>query len=99
MYGRYLCEKGSIAVDGISLTVAGCSEDGVRFWIAVIPHTWSSTALQHLQVGSLVNLEADLIARYAERLLAHGETGPAAANAMASGNTLSSAWLREHGWG
>ena len=99
MYGRYLCEKGSIAVDGISLTVAGCSEDGVRFWIAVIPHTWSSTALQHLQPGSLVNLEADLIARYAERLLAHGEAGPAAANAMASGNTFSSAWLREHGWG
>ncbi len=99
LYGRYLCEKGSIAVDGISLTVAGCNEDGVRFWIAVIPHTWSSTALQHLQTGSLVNLEADLIARYAERLLAHGEAGPAAANAMASGNTLSSAWLQEHGWG
>ena len=98
-FGRYVCEKASIAVDGISLTVAGCSEDGVRFWIAVIPHTWSSTALQHLQPGSLVNLEADLIARYAERLLAHGEAGPAAANAMASGNTLSSAWLQEHGWG
>jgi riboflavin synthase len=92
-YGRYICEKGSIAVDGISLTVAGCAENGSRFWIAVIPHTWASTALQYLQQGVTVNLEADLIARYTERLvLQAGADGPPA-------SSISTAWLREHGWG
>ena len=92
-YGRYICEKGSIAVDGISLTVAGCAENGSRFWIAVIPHTWVSTALQYLQQGVMVNLEADLIARYTERLvLQAGADGPPTPS-------ISTAWLREHGWG
>ena len=69
-YGRYICEKASVAVDGISLTVAGCSGDGAGFWIAVIPHTWASTTLAQLAVGHRVNLEADLLAKYTERLLA-----------------------------
>jgi riboflavin synthase len=88
-YGRYVCEKASVAVDGISLTVADCSADGSEFWIAVIPHTWSSTTLQQLRVGAAVNLEADLLAKYTERLLAH-QSAPQA--------TLSAAWLAEHGW-
>jgi len=89
-YGRYICEKASVAVDGVSLTVAGCSADGAEFWIAVIPHTWSSTTLQRLRPGDAVNLEADLLAKYTERLLA-----PAAAE----GPVISGAWLAEHGWG
>jgi riboflavin synthase len=93
-YGRYVCEKASVAVDGISLTVADCSADGADFWIAVIPHTWSSTTLQHLRVGDAVNLEADLLAKYTERLLAH-RSGMAAAD---QAGTISSAWLSEHGW-
>lgn len=92
-YGRYVCEKGSIAVDGISLTVAGCTADGARFWVAVIPHTWSSTALQHLQQGATVNLEADLMARYTERLLHQAGSG------HQSDTSISTAWLKEHGWG
>ena len=68
-FGRYICEKASIAVDGISLTVASCSEDGVAFELAVIPHTWMVTTLSQLAVGDHVNLEADQLARYAERLL------------------------------
>ena len=93
-YGRYVCEKASVAVDGISLTVADCSADGAEFWIAVIPHTWSSTTLQHLRVGDAVNLEADLLAKYTERLLAH-RSGMAAAD---QAGTISAAWLAEHGW-
>ena len=93
-YCRYVCEKASVAVDGISLTVADCSADGAEFWIAVIPHTWSSTTLQHLRVGDAVNLEADLLAKYTERLLAH-RSGMAAAD---QAGTISSAWLSEHGW-
>ena len=80
----------SVAVDGVSLTVAGCSADGAEFWIAVIPHTWSSTTLQHLRPGDAVNLEADLLAKYTERLLAP---------AGAEGPVISGAWLAEHGWG
>jgi riboflavin synthase len=95
-YGRYVCEKASVAVDGISLTVADCSADGAEFWIAVIPHTWSSTTLQHLRAGDAVNLEADLLAKYTERLLAARMAPEAAAEASPQ---LSRAWLAEHGWG
>ena len=91
-FGRYICEKASVAVDGISLTVAGCDTDGAAFWVAVIPHTWANTTLQRLQSGDAVNLEADLLAKYTERLLGaagHGQSG---------GTPISEAWLQEHGW-
>jgi riboflavin synthase len=65
---RYLVEKGSVAVDGISLTVAGL-HDGA-FSIALIPYTLEVTNLRDAQAGDLVNLEADVIAKYVERLLA-----------------------------
>ncbi len=64
---RYLVFKGSIAVDGISLTVAEVFAKSFRLWI--IPHTFAVTALQQRQVGDAVNLEADLLAKYVERLL------------------------------
>jgi riboflavin synthase len=63
---RYLVEKGSIAVDGISLTVFGCEDD--RFSVAVIPHTARVTTLGKLAPGDAVNLESDMIARYVEKL-------------------------------
>jgi riboflavin synthase len=68
--GRYLVEKGSVAVDGISLTIA--SAEGAGFAVAVIPHTFGHTTLAHRRVGDRVNLEVDVIARYLERLLADG---------------------------
>jgi riboflavin synthase len=64
---RYLVEKGSIAVDGISLTVWGI-RDGA-FTVALIPYTLEVTNLRDVQVGCPVNLEADVIAKYVERLL------------------------------
>jgi riboflavin synthase len=63
----YLVDKGSIAVDGISLTMCGCTEDS--FAVAVIPHTYAVTNLAHRRVGDRVNLEADMLARYARRAL------------------------------
>lgn len=63
---RYIARKGSIAVDGVSLTVNAI--EGVRFEINVIPHTRAVTTLGNLSVGSRVNLEVDMIARYVERL-------------------------------
>jgi riboflavin synthase len=65
---RYLVEKGSLAVDGISLTVYGIA--GGAFSVALIPYTLQVTNLRDAQPGSLVNLEADVIAKYVERLLA-----------------------------
>jgi len=64
---RYLAEKGSIGVAGISLTVAALRDD--RFEVAVIPHTWNSTTVSGWEVGDQVNLEVDVIAKYVERLL------------------------------
>jgi riboflavin synthase len=64
---RYIVEKGSITVDGISLTVVEPTHDG--FTVAVIPHTAAVTTLGHKVTGARVNLEVDVIAKYVERLL------------------------------
>lgn len=65
---RYVIFKGSVAVDGISLTVAGVDKKSFRIWI--IPHTYEITALRERKVGDAVNLEADLLGKYAEKFLA-----------------------------
>jgi riboflavin synthase len=69
--GKYLAYKGSIVVNGVSLTVNRVSdtEEGCEFSINLIPHTVEVTTLKHLRAGSRVNLEIDLIARYVERML------------------------------
>jgi riboflavin synthase len=64
---RYIVFKGSIAVDGISLTVAAVQKQGFRIWI--IPHTFEVTALGQRNVGDAVNLEADLIGKYVEKFV------------------------------
>ncbi len=71
---RYLVEKGSVTVDGVSLTVVAVTEAG--FAVAVIPHTLAVTTLGRKSVGDPVNLEADVIAKYAERLLQGGTESP-----------------------
>ncbi|HEX8889000.1 MAG TPA: riboflavin synthase [Pyrinomonadaceae bacterium] len=65
---RYFVFKGSVAVEGISLTIAALAED--YFEIAIIPKTWAVTNLSHLRPNDEVNLEADVIAKYVERMLA-----------------------------
>ncbi len=64
---RYIVPKGSITVDGISLTVAAVPKNGFRIWI--IPHTFEVTALRERKVGDAVNLEADLLGKYVEKFL------------------------------
>jgi riboflavin synthase len=64
---RYVIPKGSVAVDGISLTVASVLRGGFRIWI--IPHTFEVTALRERQVGDAVNLEADMLGKYVERFV------------------------------
>ncbi len=65
---RYVVHKGSITVDGISLTVAAVQKKSFRVWI--IPHTFETTALRERNVGDAVNLEADLLGKYVEKFLA-----------------------------
>lgn len=87
---RYVVEKGSIAIDGISLTVARV--DDRSFQVSVIPHTRAVTALSSRRVGSPVNLENDIVGKYVEKLMqpAPSESGPA------SGITME--FLAQHGY-
>jgi riboflavin synthase len=69
---RYLVLKGSVTVEGISLTIANLAED--YFEVAIIPKTWEVTNLSYLKAGDGVNLEVDVIGKYVERLLAFAST-------------------------
>jgi len=89
---RYVIEKGSIAVDGISLTVNAVDER--RFAVSLIPHTRTATTLGEKGVGAPVNLEVDLIGKYVEKLVA--PVAEAAAEKRRPGLTLDK--LKEHGF-
>lgn len=72
-YGRYLVAKGSVAINGVSLTVNEVTADG--FSVNVIPHTGGATTLQRLKPGDGVNIEVDILAKYVERLLGGKDAG------------------------
>ena len=86
---RYIAAKGSICVDGVSLTVNRV--DGAAFELNIVPHTLAETTLADFKTGRRVNLEVDLIARYLERLLLGDR-------AALPGGVLTEALLREHGF-
>ncbi|MBK7300770.1 MAG: riboflavin synthase [Moraxellaceae bacterium] len=88
---KYISEKGSITVDGISLTVNAI--DGALFSLNIVPHTVQETNVGSWQVGSIVNLEVDLLARYLERLL----LGDKAAQSTAKSD-ISLEFLAKHGF-
>lgn len=89
--GRYIIEKGSIAIDGISLTVNQCDEES--FSVSIIPHTLEITTLGKLKQGDIVNIEVDLIGKYVEKLLSvkSDESGE-------PGSKINAAFLAEHGF-
>ena len=91
---RYMCDKASISLNGISLTIAETYDDGCKFSIAVIPHTWSNTCLKFLKIGEKVNLEVDLMAKYAEKLLKVNKKD----SITKQNPVISSQWLIEQGW-
>ncbi|NEO27567.1 MAG: riboflavin synthase [Kamptonema sp. SIO4C4] len=88
---RYVVSKGSIAVNGISLTVAECDRHG--FKVAVIPHTYKETNLHTLSVGDWVNLEGDILGKYVEKFLGHS---PSTEN---DPDEISLTFLAQHGYG
>ncbi len=90
-YDRYLIEKGSVAIDGISLTVNSCGNG--EFSVAIIPHTLGLTTLGFRKVGHRVNIELDVIGKYVEKLL-QGSGGSKENEASA----LDTAFLARHGF-
>lgn len=70
-YAKYIVYKGSITINGISLTVAGVN--CATFTVAIIPHTYENTVLKYLKTGDSVNIETDILAKYVEKLLGFGD--------------------------
>lgn len=91
--GKYIIAKGSVALDGISLTVNQVEEK--HFRVSIIPHTLAITTLGELEVGDRVNLEVDLIGKYVEKLLSPKDP---AAPAKQDGSGLDQAFLAKHGF-
>lgn len=89
---RYLVQKGSIAVNGISLTIADCDPEGNGFKVSVIPHTYAETNLCYLQIGDWVNLEVDILGKYVDRLISHSS------RKTAHSEEISLSFLTEHGY-
>ncbi|MEW8028919.1 MAG: riboflavin synthase [Candidatus Thiodiazotropha sp.] len=87
---RYIAQKGSICVDGVSLTVNGV--EGASFDLNIVPHTLKQTIMENYRVGSEVNLEVDLVARYLERLVLGGE------EASHSVSGVTETLLKKHGF-
>lgn len=87
---RYVVEKGSIAIDGISLTVAGVTDR--EFSVSIIPHTQGETSLRFRQKGDIVNLECDVIGKYVEKLMK-----PAGTTTSVESN-ITDTFLMEHGY-
>lgn len=93
---RYIVPKGSIAVNGISLTVAEYEPELSQFKVAVIPLTYAETNLRYLRPGSLVNLEGDILGKYVEKLLYPGNRQNTASDS--SFDEITPAFLGEHGY-
>ena len=93
-FSKYVVDKGSICVNGISLTIAKSENHGEIFTIAIIPHTWSNTNLKFLSIGDSVNLEGDALIKYVEKLLFF-EKNKYSENLS---EEISVNWLKENGW-
>ena len=93
-FSKYIVDKGSICVNGISLTIAKSENEGEIFTIAIIPHTWENTNLKNLAIGDSVNLEGDALIKYVEKLLKFNKN----IDLENFPQEISSNWLKENGW-
>lgn len=92
-FGRYVIEKGSITINGISLTVNSCTDDS--FEVSIIPHTLKITGLGDLKRGNKVNIEVDIIGKYVEKMLQPGDTK---GGQKTSNGGINPAFLAENGF-
>jgi riboflavin synthase len=100
-FAEQIVEKGSIALDGISLTVAGCDRAAGTFWVALIPETLARTTLGAKKRGAKVNVETDILGKYVLAALQArlgGTAGQASSGTSAKAFSLDEAWLKEHGY-
>ena len=95
---RYIVSKGSIAVNGVSLTIAACNSVGSWFKVAVIPLTYAETNLRCLQPGSPVNLEGDVLGKYVEKFLRLGNPAAEAVASLQAMSGVTDGFLAEHGY-
>ncbi len=93
-FSKYIVDKGSICVNGISLTIAKSENQGEIFTIAIIPFTWENTNLKFLSIGDSVNLEGDALIKYVEKLLLFNKNK----DSEKLSEEISSNWLKENGW-
>ena len=93
-FSKYIVDKGSICVNGISLTIAKSENEGEIFTIAIIPHTWENTNLKNLAIGDSVNLEGDALIKYVEKLLKFNKN----IDSENFPQEISLNWLKENGW-
>jgi riboflavin synthase len=96
--GRYIIEKGSITIDGVSLTVNSCGSG--QFSVSIIPHTLKVTTLGALKVGSKVNIEVDIIGKYVEKMLAPRSSMEDSTGSKGSKGSegINSGFLAQHGF-
>ncbi len=95
---RYIVSKGSIAVNGVSLTIATCNSVGSWFKVAVIPLTYAETNLRYLQPGSPVNLEGDVLGKYVEKFLRLGNPAAEPLASLQAISGVTDGFLAEHGY-
>lgn len=107
---RYLVAEGSVAIDGISLTVAYLrnSKERSEMGLAIIPHSWKHTILRNKKVGDLVNIEVDILAKYLEKIIGNhssisgnnknNDNNQINPNRNSSGSNITEDWLRERGF-
>lgn len=93
---RYIVEKGSITINGISLTVVSCKDD--KFTISAIPHTVDVTILKYLKVGDKVNLEVDIVGKYIEHFLLDTLKGRSYSNKVTSSGSITKDFLDKYGF-
>lgn len=89
---KYIVKEGSITLDGISLTVSDVFREDCSFNVSIIPHTWEHTVLRNRSVGSLLNIEVDILGKYIENLLFYGQ------KVNNGSSAISEDWLRDRGF-
>lgn len=89
---KYIVKEGSITIDGISLTVADVDRNENTFSVSIIPHTWLNTVLRNRKVGSIINIEVDILGKYVENLLFYKGSH------KTTGSQISEEWLKSKGF-